>query len=155
MTPQGKARLVLDEGTQLKVYDDETGFPVVKLPSGGNPTIGIGRNLSGRGITYTEALYLFSNDIATIEAKLNATYNWLASIPPVWFDVLVMIEFNTGNIASWPNLLAAMRNGDTNKAHTELMNSSAARQLPSRYARMGNALLYRVWASDQAGAATA
>ena len=61
------------EGEVLRAYDDATGRVV-------NPgdtvkgwlTIGVGRNLVGRGITQAESRYLLANDIAAVDAELDA-----------------------------------------------------------------------------------
>lgn len=62
MNPQTEAQLRAelrgDEGEVLKVYDDATGKPIG--PGSvvvGNPSIAVGRNLSGRGLTTVECEY--------------------------------------------------------------------------------------------------
>lgn len=145
MTPAGKARLISDEGCILFVYDDATDLPIRRLPTGGNPTIGIGRNLASRGITSAEAMFLLNNDIAVEEAKLTAGISWFATINPVWQDALVMISFNTGNVLSWLRLLQAMENGDANAASNQILDSGAARELPARYARIAKAVADKAW----------
>jgi Phage lysozyme len=148
MTPEGKTRLINDEGCILYVYDDATELPIKKLPTGGNPTVGIGRNLASRGITSAEAMFLLNNDIAVEETKLTAAISWFATIHPVWQDALIMISFNTGNVLSWLRLLQAMENGDAALASNQVLDSGAARELPARYGRIAKAVADRAWPTN-------
>lgn len=52
-----------DEGVRLRPYDDATGSTIHVLPTGGNLTIGIGRNLSARGLSDKEVDFLLQNDL--------------------------------------------------------------------------------------------
>ena len=146
MTPTGLARLQLDEGEVLQVYDDSTGRAVGKLASGGFPTIGYGRNLATNGITTAEALYLLNNSVVQIEIALNSTFPWLAgcfnTIPT---DVITMIQYNTGNVGNFVLMLAAAKASNWKTMAAELMDSAAARQLPTRYQRMHDAILAGNW----------
>lgn len=145
MTPEGKTRLILDEGYMLVVYDDATDLPVRHLTSGGNATIGIGRNLTGRGISLVEAMFLFNNDILSTELKLTKAIPFFTTLDPVWQDVLTMIDFNTGNVLEWSQLLNDMKNNQPLMARTGLLNSRAAFQLPTRYGRMADAIVNKAW----------
>jgi len=146
MTPLGLARLQLDEGDALLVYDDKSGRPVGQLPSGGWPTIGYGRNLATNGITADEAVYLLNNSLLRIENQLNATFPWLTGrFNTVPTDVITMVHYNTGNVGNFVLMLAAAKKSDWKTMAFELMDSSAARQLPSRYQRMHDALIFENW----------
>lgn len=65
VTPEGKTKLkqllVSHESYRQFVYSDSTG----------HLTVGIGRNLSDRGISTTEAFYLLDDDILYFNSKLN------------------------------------------------------------------------------------
>lgn len=52
-----------DEDERRFAYDDKTGSDVRKLPSGGNLSIGIGRNLAAKGLRPDEILLVFRNDL--------------------------------------------------------------------------------------------
>lgn len=147
MTPLGLARLQLDEGERLFLYDDATGAPVGRLPSGGWPTIGYGRNLATDPLTTTESLYLFQSSVVAIEAALNRAYPWLTgrwnTVPT---DVLTMVEYNTGKLSEFVKMLAAAEASNWNGMAIELCASAAARQLPDRYMRMRAAILADSWA---------
>lgn len=145
MTPAGALRLKSDEALRLYVYDDKSSKTIEAGPAGGVPTIGYGRNLRDRGITPAEADYLFDNDITTIETLLNGKFPWMNTIPPVWQDVMVMVEYNTGNVGAFVKMLAYMKALNTIGAATEIMDSAAARELVSRYTRMQNAIRTQSW----------
>lgn len=142
MTPQYLALLRADEGTRLLVYDDATGAtlrPGYTLQ--GNPTIGVGRNLIGRGINQAESDAMLARDVAEAESWLASRFSWFASLTDGRRYVLTTIYFNTGSVAGWPKMLAAMARQDWTGARAELLNSKAARQLPERYARLADILL--------------
>ena len=48
-----KEQLIRHEGLRLTVYDCPAGYK----------TIGVGRNLEGKGVTEEEAMYLLDNDL--------------------------------------------------------------------------------------------
>lgn len=146
MTPAGIAQLASDEGEELFPFDDSTGGRIMRGPSGGNVTIGIGRNLSSSGITAAEVQVLFANDIAWCEATLEVSgLGVLRNSQPVWWDVLVMVEFNTGDAMGFHQMLSAMEAGNASEAADQLLASSAARELPTRYSRMATAIRAGSW----------
>ena len=145
MTPEGMTRLKLDEGFREKVYDDANGKTIMHGSGNGNPTIGYGRNLVGRGITEAEAEMLLTNDLLQSWRALCLTYPWMNTMPPVWQDVVEMVDYNTGNVRGFPRMLAYLQVGNGKMASAELLNSKAALQLPARYQRMSNALLAQSW----------
>lgn len=119
-----------DEGLVLKVYDDVTGKPIgpgtlVK----GNPTIGVGRNLSVRGIKTSEAKMMEANDMADAEAELTPVLPWLASVSAGRQVAVYSLYFNValGNaqkfVAKWPNFLAQMAAGQYSDAAQNLRTS--------------------------------
>src|ERR1700761_2588034 len=102
MSDAGLARLKLDEGYETYPYDDETGLRV-RAPKG-NITIGYGTNLDA-GLSDEEADILMTLRILASEAKLSTAY-----VPfPTWLtvqrDVLTMIDYNTGNVLEWSQLI--------------------------------------------------
>ena len=119
MDPAVKAlvrhELMGDEGTVLRVYDDATGKPIG--PGShviGNPSIGTGRNLSGRGISMKENDDLLDNDMAECEADLAPILPWVTTLSPGRQMVIYTLYFNVGLgnarhfIAKWPKFLAQM-----------------------------------------------
>ncbi len=107
-----------DEGEVLRVYDDATGKPIgpgtlVK----GNPTIAVGRNLAGRGITTAESEYFLTNDLACCENELAPSMPWITTLTPGRQTVIYSLYFNVGLgnplrfQAKWPHFLEQMRSG--------------------------------------------
>jgi len=65
-------QLTRHEGLRLKVYDDATGKMLRKGDTLiGNPTVGVGRNLIGNGITRDESDFLLENDCKKYLKLLN------------------------------------------------------------------------------------
>ena len=145
LTIDGTKRLVTDEGQKLFAYDDETGERIrpgsfVK----GWPTIGVGRNLATRGLTYNESVYLLSNDIDEISIELKQKLPWL-EMGTARADVVIMVEFNTGDVFAFKEMLAAMEVEDWQEAAKQLLNSAAAKELHERYVSMAGALIVNHW----------
>lgn len=103
------------EGEVLKAYDDQTGRVVnpgdtVK----GFITVGIGRNLIGKGLTRAESLFLFNNDCDECETLLDRSFPWWRSMTVGRQVALLDFAFNQGVprlVAKWPNTMAALRDG--------------------------------------------
>lgn len=146
LTPEGMTRLEADEGKRLLVYDDATGEPLKPGDTlKGWPTIAIGRNLASRGLTDAECYDLLHNDLMSMWADLTVCLPWIASLDPVRIDVVLMVEFNTGNVFAFRNMLSALAKGDWKTASEQLLDSKAATQGPARYKRMAEALLTGSW----------
>jgi hypothetical protein len=145
MTAAGEAQLIADEGKVAYLYDDVNGAPIKKGPAGGNPSIGIGRNLVGNPLSDDEIMYLFDNDCNKCATAIYNKLPWAMSISAVWQDVLIMVQFNTGNVFAFVEMLAAMQSGDAATASAQLLNSEAAKQLPARYGRMADAITANAW----------
>lgn len=100
MTPEGLARLRLDEGLRLTAYRDK----------GGVLTIGFGHTgrdvKDGMSISRAQADSLLAADLARTEAGLRRL-PWTAALDPVRFDVLANIGFNVGvaELLHWPQTL--------------------------------------------------
>ena len=132
-------------GPRLAVYDDKSGHTIEHGPAGGNPTIGYGRNLAGRGLLPGEAEMMLDNDLALNLRKIQDSLPWIATIPPVWCDVIEMIQYNTGDVLGWPHMLSAMQSGDADGAIAEIASSHADGELPARYGRLMQAIVARSW----------
>lgn len=134
-----------DEGEVLRVYDDATGKPIGPgTVVRGNPSVGVGRNLSGRGLTQAEAEFLLSNDIASCEAELAAPLPWVTQLTPGRQTVIYSLYFNVGLgnparfQAKWPNFLAQMQAGEYVQAADNLESTQPwASQVGPRAQRLG------------------
>jgi lysozyme len=78
-------RIIEHEGFKLFPYRDSVG----KL------TIGIGRNLSDRGISRDEAMLLMNNDLAESRMELSH-FEWFTKLDIVRQEVLIELHFNIG-----------------------------------------------------------
>lgn len=121
-----KEMLVRHEGLMCTLYDDSAEPP--------RKTIGVGRNLTDRGISKDEAMYLLENDIKRVVNQLDE--NW-----PEWrkFEeraamVCVDLCFNLGlqGFMSFRKTRALMEMGMFLEASEELLDSKYAIQLPNR-----------------------
>lgn len=147
---QLRAELRGDEGEKLKVYDDATSLPIgpgslVK----GNPSIGVGRNLTGRGLSLAESESLLSNDIADCEAELAPSMPWITTLSPARQTVIYSLYFNVGLgnparfRAKWPNFLAQMQAGQFAAAADNLESSQPwATEVGPRAKRLGELVRY-------------
>lgn len=133
------AELTRDEGEVLKVYDDKTGNLLhTGMTIGGNPTIGIGRNLAGQGISAAEASYLLTNDIQTATAALDANLPWWENLDPVRQRVMVNMCFNMGiaGLMGFPHFLAAMQASDWQTAAAQMQQSNWWNEVGQRAVRL-------------------
>lgn len=141
-------QLKRDEDLRLTVYDDATGKPIVKGTLVlGNPTIGIGRNLSGKGITGDEAVYLVSNDIAEVKIEVGIALPWTSNLDLVRLAVLLNMAFNMGiaKLLGFKNTLSLIQQGKYASASAEMLDSAWARQVGARATRLSIQLATGIW----------
>jgi len=114
----------------------------------GNLTIGVGRNLTDRGLSGDEIDYLLANDIAIADAVCTDLFGWRvfrnASKPRQY--ALISMAFNMGGprLAGFANMIAAVRAGDWNRAADEALDSRWARQVGTRATEIA-AMLREGW----------
>lgn len=113
-----RQQLVAHEGLRLTVYTCPAGFP----------TIGVGRNLQGRGITTDEAFYLLDNDIKACLDDL-ATFGWFGRLNAVRQRALLDMRFQmgSGGFRAFVQMLAALDRGDYPAAAAAARDSKWAR----------------------------
>lgn len=119
-----KEQLVRHEGLRLTVYDCPAGYQ----------TIGVGRNLEGKGITEEEAFYLLSNDIDYFTEQLKNNIDWFVEIPEEKQNVLINMAFNLGvsGLLNFKNMLLAVKEERWVDASTEMLDSKWAKQVGNR-----------------------
>lgn len=128
-----------DEQLRLVVYDDATGSP---LRAGdtlkGNATIGVGRNVSGFGITELEAEILLDHDIAGAARDLDLQAPWWANLSENRRRALLNMAFNLGwpRLAKFERMLAALRAGNWDVAAAEALASRWAEEVGERAERV-------------------
>ena len=98
-----RSDLVRDEGLRLTVYVCPAGFE----------TIGVGRNLRGRGISKAEAFHLLDNDINACLDDLG-TFAWWGALNPVRQKALLNMRFQlgSGGFRAFKQMLAALERRD-------------------------------------------
>ena len=129
MSPDSRTKLrnllVAQESFRQFPYTDTTG----------HLTIGVGRNLTDRGISTTEALTLLDDDIFYFMTKLNYYIPGFTDIDEIRQMVLVSMAFNLGvqGLLEFKGMLEALQNKNYEKASEEMLDSKAASQDVDRY----------------------
>lgn len=120
-----KRLLTLQEGYRQFPYEDTTG----------HLSIGVGRNLTDNGISYPEAQFLLENDLQYILDKLPARWSGFGLLSDNRQLVVANMCFNLGinGFLQFQALLGALEKEDYTAAGAEILNSQAARKLPTRY----------------------
>jgi lysozyme len=127
-------RFVRLEDLRLRAYDDATGK---ELRPGdtlkGNLTIGIGRNLTGRGISSSEAMVCFEHDLADVFTDLEK-FPWWGPLDVVRQMAVADVRFNLGpaGFRSFRKFLRCMAAQQYTAASLELLNSALITQEPVR-----------------------
>lgn len=131
------AQLRRDEGCRLSPYTDSTG----------NLTIGVGRNLTGTGITAEEAEYLLGNDIYRAIAGIAKFLPWADTLDDARYGCLVNMTFNLGigGLMNFEHFLAAMKDRDWPTAAKEMLDSKWAGQVGLRANRLAVQIETGIW----------
>lgn len=125
-----RTELERDEGRRAKPYTDTVG----------KVTIGIGRNLTDRGLSDDEIDYLLEKDIGVAIDELDRVAPW-------WMDqtanrqrALVNLMFNIGapTFLQFRRFIAAMLMGNYDRAADELLDSRWADQVGPRAHRIAD-----------------
>lgn len=104
----------------------------------GTLVIGYGHNLQrGRPITPTTAEVLLEQDLIPIYLSLNKKLPQWREWPALVQAVLVDMAYNLGvaGVMKFKQMLAAIEEGDPERAHAAIMHSRYAQQVPSRARR--------------------
>jgi len=132
------AQLIDHESERLVVYDDATGKPLKQGDTlKGHPTIGIGRNLAGKGLTREESRYLCRNDIDECVRDL-VTFPWFLDLNVVRQRAFVDLRFNLGpgTFRQFKGMFAALNDRDYDAAADHLKASLWYRQVGRRGPRI-------------------
>ena len=119
-----KEQLIRHEGLRLTVYDCPAGYK----------TIGVGRNLEGKGVTEEEAMYLLDNDIKDFQESLSRELPWFDSLDECRRNILTNMAFNLGisGLLKFKNTLLAVENENWEEAASQMLDSRWAQQVGSR-----------------------
>ena len=99
-------------------------------------TVGVGRNIDengGIGLSDDEINYLLENDIKRCKQEL-ISLSWFTDLDSVRQDALVNLCFNLGltRLMGFNNAMAAMAEGDYERAADEFYDSRWPKQVKSR-----------------------
>ena len=123
-----RQQLTLHEGVRLKPYTCPAGYL----------TIGVGRNLEGKGISADEAAMLLDNDITDVIRQLSRALPGFMDLDPVRQRALVDMGFmGVGSLLKFRKMLAALWAKDYAEAARQALDSKWARQVgPHRAGRV-------------------
>ena len=99
----------------------------------GKLTIGVGRNLTDRGISVEESGYLLANDLKATYAGLDRSLPWWRAQPEGVQRALAELAFNLGmgGLLQFHRAVEAVQAGDMIHAAIELRNSEWAKDVGS------------------------
>lgn len=119
-----RANLALEEGERRMPYKDIFG----------NITIGIGRNLSGKGISEDEEALMFANDCAEAERAAEALFPSFQTLTDNRKAALADMAFNLGQqrLSAFHALIAAVADEDWDAAAQAMLASKWASQVGAR-----------------------
>lgn len=122
------AQLKIDEGYSAKAYMDTTG----------NLTIGYGWNIAECPIRRPEADLRLANDTSEAIRDCVRNFPWFGELDLVRQSVLVNMCFNLGigRLFQFEHTLAAIAAKDFDKASSEMLDSTWARQVGDRAKRL-------------------
>jgi len=117
-------QIIRHEGVQLKPY---------KCPAG-YLTIGAGRNLEGKGITFAEAMDLLQNDIDECTDDLSDIFSQFAVLPENIQHVLVDMRLNLGynGFREFKKLIQAVKDKNWQAMKENMVMSLWYRQVGDR-----------------------
>lgn len=131
----------------IKTLEDEEGFrPSVYLDHLGFSTIGHGICIDARkgcGITPEESRYLVGNRVSAVIRGLATALPWYFSLDDGRRKALGLMAYQLGvnGVLNFRKMLAAMKSGDFQTAAKEALDSTWAKQTPSRAYRVSQLIL--------------
>lgn len=121
-------QLIDHEGEKLKPYIDTVG----------KTSIGIGRNLTDRGISKDESRFLVNNDITEVTTQLDRNLPWWRNLDEIRQRVIADMCFNMGiaTLLTFGRTLDLIRSGDYSPAAANMRASLWAKQTGRRAERL-------------------
>lgn len=117
MTPEGRAKLTLREGSPLHAYRDSRGIPTIGVghtSAAGDPHVTMGME-----ITAAECDEILSRDLGKFELTLNHALT--VSVADHEFDALLSIMFNVGPKFAASTCIKRLNAGDRKGAAAALL----------------------------------
>lgn len=123
-----KKDLIRDEGAMSKPYID----------TNRKTTIGVGRNLTDKGLSPGEVDMLLTNDINEVIASLDMALPCWKTLSEARQRALANMCFNMGlhGLLGFSGMLNAVRSGDFTTAAAAALDSAWAKQVGSRAQRI-------------------
>jgi len=124
--------LIKHEGFERRPYYDTVG----KI------TIGCGRNLTDRGLSDKEILYLLNNDIAAVHAECQREFPWFRRLSETRQIVILSMAFNMGvpRLKGFRRMIAAIEDYRWTDAAIEALDSKWASDVGERAIELANML---------------
>lgn len=124
----------------LEGHEDKRHTPY--LCTAGKLTIGIGRNLEGRGLSDDEIAYLLNNDIEAVEIDLMGIFPNFIEFSEERQLALADMRFQLGygGFRGFKEMIKAIKVDDWDKASYECLNSVYAVKTPTRAAWVASQL---------------
>ena len=123
--------LTKHEGFRRYPYDDVTGRSLNRGDAvEGQITIGVGRNITDKGLTLDESMMLLKNDIQEATRKA-AAYRGFESMNSARQAVIVSMVFNMGSIDGFRLMRQAMAVKDWTEVVHQMKDSKWATQIGS------------------------
>lgn len=134
MTPEARQKL---KGLLVQ-HESYRQFPYTDLT--GHLTVGIGRNLTDRGISQNEAYFLLDEDISYFHAKLMHYLDCFEKLNMPRQVALVDMCFNLGlqGFLNFKEMVSALEAHDYARAADEMLDSKWAQQVGERAVRLAN-----------------
>ena len=116
--------LIKHEGKMNFPYEDGTG----------HISIGVGRNLTDRGLSDAEIMMLLDNDLAISVTELNTQFPWFADLNEARQDALISMHYNLGmpSLLKFRKTLELLEQGLFEAAALEMLDSKWANQIGQR-----------------------
>lgn len=124
-----KALIIKHEGYRTHPYTDTVG----KL------TIGIGYNLTDRGLPDEWIISQYERDVAWFYAELYADFEWFKDLDPARQIALIDMSFmGYKKLKGFKRMLAALAKRDYETAAKEMLDSKWAQQVGNRAIELSN-----------------
>jgi len=116
----------------LERHEGKRNFPY--LCTAGKTTIGIGRNLTDRGISDYEIQIMFDADVNYFISSLVKNYPWFESLSENRQVALIDLAFNIGikGFHGFKRMRMSLQQGKWIEASIQLLDSKYAKQVPRR-----------------------
>ena len=120
---------------QIRLHEGESLTPYVDTV--GKITIGVGHNLSDRGISSKVSRLMLQEDLDEAITDL-ATFPWFGTLNAVRQRALIDLRFNLGyaRFRTFKQMLKAFEMGDHKRAAMEMLHSKWAAQVGARATKL-------------------